>query len=214
MSVLALAGLWACGPSVTTSGTTVALTRSGTTVALTRAVVQQSARPSTVDPVADAALITHAGLAHYRQWTRVNPTPVLFADPYAALCAATLTMQLRNVPNLHKDRYITVYVNSVGSKAMMTQLRPAFPVGSVIVKEKRSAANAPNVELMTVMVKREKGYNPQSGNWEYAVTDGTGTQVQASGKLSNCQTCHVKEQYTDYVFRTPYVPDRIMNQWK
>jgi hypothetical protein len=83
-----------------------------------------------------------------------------------------------------------VFVNQVGERAMLHQKKPAFPQGSLIVKEKLPDPHSGAPELLTVMRKRERGYNPAGGDWEYLVLDGAGRQVQAQGKLQNCQSCH------------------------
>ena len=150
-------------------------------------------------------------IAGYRGWFKVNTEPQVMPDRTAVLCAAaSLPAALKNP---HSNKYVTVYVNDTGRKAMFEQLNPAFPEGSVIVKEKLpdKASQAP--ELLTVMIKRGKGFNPTNGDWEYMVVDGTGTTVQARGKLENCQSCHTGKPGTDYVFRT-YLPDEARNKLK
>jgi Cytochrome P460 len=62
---------------------------------------------------------------------------------------------------------------------------------------------------MTAMVKREAGFNPESGDWEFFVVNGAGTRVQASGRLENCMACHAGQKDSDYTFRT-YLPARAM----
>ena len=96
---------------------------------------------------------------------------------------------------------------------MLEQSNPNFPEGSVIVKEKLPGKASQEPELLTVMIKRAKGFNPTSGDWEYMVVDGTGTTVQARGKLENCQSCHTGNSRTDYVFRS-YLPNEVLNKLK
>lgn len=147
----------------------------------------------------------------YRQWTRVNPKPVVMASQVAALCAAVSVSP--NVNDPHSNKFITVYVNDIGKQAMLDMKVPSFPQGSIIVKEKLPAVDSVTPELLTVMMKRQPGYNPESGDWEYMVTDGTGQKVQARGKLENCQVCHMMNHATDYVSRT-YLPDEIRKKQK
>ncbi len=104
--------------------------------------------------------------------------------------------------NPHQDKFITVYVNDAGRRAMLSQKKPKFPVGSVIVKEKLPAVDSQSPELLTVMIKQRKGFNPAGGDWEYMVLDGTGTKIEGRGRLENCQACHLANQKTDYVFRS------------
>ena len=132
-------------------------------------------------------------------------------DRTAALCAAANLPTASNNP--HTNKYVTVYVNDMGRKAMLEQLNPYFSEGSVIVKERLPDKSSQTPELLTVMIKQGKGFNPISGDWEYMIVDGTGTTVQARGKLENCQSCHTAKPGTDYVFRT-YLPSEMQNKLK
>jgi len=141
-------------------------------------------------------------IAGYRAWTRVNQSPYRMAPPVAAACAMAMPA------GPHQDKYVTVYVNNTGRKAMLEQKSPRFPEGSIIVKEKLSEPASQAPELLTVMIKRPQGYNPKVGDWEFMVTDGKGATVQERGKLQNCQTCHAAWGSRDYVFRT-YLPEDV-----
>jgi hypothetical protein len=86
-----------------------------------------------------------------------------------------------------------------------------FPKGAVIIKRKfdkrkfdGSSQNRTPI-LSTVMIKREAGYNPQGGDWEFAVVSGDGKNVEAKGKLENCMGCHASRRETDFVFKS-YLP--------
>jgi hypothetical protein len=152
-------------------------------------------------------------IASYRSWTRVNAEPQLMPDQVSALCAAPVPARADAPTNPHRHKYLTVYVNDTGRKAMLEQKNPAFPQGSVIVKEKLSEKSSQTPELLTVMIKRDKGFNPANGDWEYMVVDGTGTNVSAQGKLENCQSCHSAKPGTDYVFRT-YLSREVLTKLK
>lgn len=145
----------------------------------------------------------------YKNWTRVNPRPVNMDAAVAQLCAAPTGPRAAS-NNPHIQKFITVYVNETGRRAMMEERAPNFPQGSIIVKEKLSAPDSTEPELLTVMIKREKGFNPESGDWEYMVTNGAGTQVQARGRLSSCQACHEMNKETDFVNRN-YLPRAVQN---
>jgi hypothetical protein len=145
-------------------------------------------------------------IAGYRDWFKVNRTPEVMEARTAILCAAPSGgMKTYGPANPHHEKYITVYVNELGRAAMMEQAKPTFPEGSVIVKEKLPDKSSQTPELLTVMIKRGKGFNNESGDWEYMVVDGSGTKVEAQGKLENCQGCHQANRGKDYVFRT-YLP--------
>jgi hypothetical protein len=115
------------------------------------------------------------------------------------------------VSSPHADKLITVYVNELGREAMLSELKPTFAVGSVIVKEKLSREKAGEPELLTVMIKRERGFNPAVGDWEFMATDGTGTKADARGRLESCQACHVLMKETDFVSRS-YLPEELRSK--
>ena len=141
--------------------------------------------------------------AGYLKWRRVNPKPVMMDAQAAAMCApAAPSKQFMDSP--HFGKRITVYVNKTGQDAMLRQRKPHFPVGTVIVKEKRNAPDDQTPELMTIMTKKSAGYDTAHGDWEYAVTAADG-KIQTQGKMAKCQHCHEQKKSVDYVFKG-YVP--------
>jgi hypothetical protein len=147
----------------------------------------------------------------YKTWTRVNPVPAVLPSRVARMCFTPTAEQIkREEDNPHNDKFITVYVNDIGRHAMTEMKVSRFPKGSVIVKEKLAAKDSSSPELLTVMIKREAGYNPENGDWEYMGLDGSAKTVQARGKLEKCQACHRTVSHNDYVFRE-YLPQEV---WK
>ena len=145
----------------------------------------------------------------YKKWKLVNPVPALM-DPVAS--TACFYVGAHQSP--HANKYVSVYVNEVGREAMLTQQKPRFPVGSIIVKEKLGTTNISTApELLTAMVKREPGYDPNNGDWEYLTLNGAATEVMTSGKLKDCQSCHSSYKHTDYITRT-YLPHEIVKNLK
>jgi hypothetical protein len=136
-------------------------------------------------------------------WIQVNAEPYQMPAAVAALCAPVV-LSAPAGQNPHVSAYITVYVNKVGREAMFAKQAQRFPEGSIIVKEKYSTPEDRKPLLYTIMRKRGTGYNPKVGDWEFSIVGSNGTQVQASGKLENCQSCHLGKSEADFVFR-PYV---------
>jgi hypothetical protein len=155
----------------------------------------------------DADLVS---LAKYRQWTLVNPTPQLM-EPLSAASCAILVGRTEASPHVHK--YISVFVNPIGRDQMMTRQNPKYPVGSMIVKEKLGTADSTTPELLTAMIKREAGYNPDGGDWEYLVLNGAASEIVERGKLTRCSSCHQPYQGRDYVTRT-YLPKKVSRELK
>ena len=143
----------------------------------------------------------------YRSWKKANPKPVRLMTSFDLLCRGISQQELdeQRGKTPHFDRHITVYVNKIGETAMMKG--GAFPVGSVIVKEKSNSATPletwdGRVVLSTVMVKREKGYNPTCGDWQFAAMNADATKTDGDGKLESCMKCHMELAKKDFVFRT------------
>lgn len=141
-----------------------------------------------------------AKLKDRNTWIQVNDAPYQMPAAVAALCApGALVPQ-----NPHASAYITVYVNKVGRESMFAKQAQRFPEGSIIVKEKFNSPEDRKPLLYTIMRKRATGYNPKVGDWEFSVVGPNGTELQATGKLENCQGCHLGKSEADFVFR-PYV---------
>lgn len=163
----------------------------------------------TIPPVHVLSAPDIKDIRDYKSWTRVHPTALRLPASVNALCAMPTRQQsIDSSQNPHRQRYFVVYVNEIGREAMMSQLKPVFPEGSIIVKEKLLTEDATSPEMLTVMVKREKGFSPESGDWEYMVVSGSRTKIEGRGMLENCQTCHVTKGETDYVFRS-YLPEMV-----
>jgi hypothetical protein len=101
----------------------------------------------------------------------------------------------------HEDTFASVYVNPAGHPAFISERPTEFPEGSVIVREKISGKQLQTPELLTVMVKRAKGFNAAGNDWEYMVLDGAGATVRTRGKLDSCYSCHSQKKEADFVFR-------------
>ena len=148
----------------------------------------------------DAATLTDTSL-----WTKVNNTPYRVGAQADALCRipgpADYEEERKTQP--HAGTYITVYVNNIGRKSMFAQKVKQFPEGSIIVKQKiGNPVEGSKPLLYTIMRKRERGYNPTVGDWEFAVVGANGTELQAIGKLGNCQSCHTDKSKSDFIFRS------------
>ena len=173
-------------------------------------VIACSRSPETLQPLTlsggqgadpDAVL---SSLSKYRAWTLVNPAPAVMEPAVAARCAPIVVGK----DNPHWDKYVSVYVNETGREAMLAERDPEFPAGSMIVKEKLASQSSRSPALLTAMVKREEGYNPEGGDWEYLVLDGTAASVIERGRLESCRGCHAAYASTDYVTRQ-YLPDEV-----
>ncbi len=139
-------------------------------------------------------------LAEYKSWKLVTPKPLNMDPALAQLCAPPV----KGIATAHTDsatRYFRVYVNDTGEKAMLGG--GTFPTGSIIVKQKLvQNAQDYKVELLTVMVKRQSGFDRKANDWDFYVTDPSGTRITAPKKIENCVSCHQSAKAQDLVFRT------------
>lgn len=100
---------------------------------------------------------------------------------------------------------IIVYVNGVGREALLSKEPKTFPIGfRNRQRETGSYSEGRKILLYTIMKKRERGFNPAIGDWEFLVVGPNGSEVQARGKLENCQSCHASKPESDFIFR-PYL---------
>ena len=133
----------------------------------------------------------------YQNW-KLARTDLYQVQPEVwVLCTGTI--ESPHAPmNPGETGFIKVFVNDIGQEAMFA--KASFPVGSVVVKE-RHPTKVSGVEFCTVMRKREKGYNPDCGDWEFTVLNKESVPTE-TGRLKNCMACHSKQGLSDYTFRT------------
>lgn len=163
-------------------------------------------------------------------WTRVNEkTRHRMSPQTSSKCAVTPTTCIyvlhaeSVISRGHAGAFTETFVNEIARPAMFSvpmanPTRPGepaailFPVGSIIIKVKYASEKGGDALLRTVMIKREKGYNPDCGDWEFVVTDGTGTPTGERGQLQRCMECHRSERLKadDHTFRRDYLPASLL----
>jgi hypothetical protein len=140
-------------------------------------------------------------ISGYRSWTKVNVEPMYMLPKVSTLCV----QQPHHAPsNPHASRYFTVYVNEIGRPAMGVA-GSIFPVGTIIVKEKFASGEGKLLtdkpELLTVMIKREQGFNRECGDWEFRTASGDGVYATKED-VAHCVSCHAGRPKSDFTFRT------------
>ena len=102
-----------------------------------------------------------------------------------------------------------VAVNPAGYAAFMDTDNADLPVGTVIIKEKYMSTEAAEEReqpiALAVMTRRETGYNPDFGDWEYAyieLGEEGGVDSIQLGKLDSCIDCHSSAADNGHVFRS------------
>jgi hypothetical protein len=114
----------------------------------------------------------------------------------------------------HFEHFIVVRVNPGAMEEFKAVDKP-LPVGTTIIKEKDTDALAkgPPAEY-GAMIKREPGYDPEHGDWEYLYVVQNPEKKVTRGKLQTCIECHSHAKDRDYVFRT-YLPGKAkaVSEW-
>lgn len=100
----------------------------------------------------------------------------------------------------HSFSFGEVYANDL-AKAEIEKDQPTFPVGSIIVREKNPTATSTTPETVIAMVKREKGFSMETGDWEFLVFNGKNLQMQKRETVGSCSACHSNAKQSDWVFR-------------
>ena len=152
-----------------------------------------------------------AAFAGYRKWYRANPAPLPMKESMMRLCLSLSPEEVKAIQD--KDPHdavqvpmtFTVFVNEAGKDRLLSRTTGAFPIGSCIVKDAHDGSDFATSRTLTAMIKREKGYSPETGDWEYFVLDGFAKSVTRQGKLENCASCHASVADNDYVY-TDYLP--------
>ena len=110
--------------------------------------------------------------------------------------------------NKQKDAWLDVFVSKNAVQTIVSG-EGEYPTGSIILKAKYNHPNRGEVELMTGMLKRERGYNPVCGDWEFFTASGDGMTITARGRIDSCMMCHKDYDKTDYVTRDYKIHTRL-----
>ena len=135
-------------------------------------------------------------MQHRKEMSRVTTKPYRVNWVGADLCARP-----NSIPHSpHGEHWIHVFVSPDGTNAMATG-KGTYPEGAMILKQKFHDVTGTNTDFYTGMRKRERGYNPDWGDWEFFTLDASGHTVTARGKIESCLDCHEKYKGTDFVTR-------------
>jgi hypothetical protein len=143
-----------------------------------------------------AVVIDEASLLSTIQAYRRSPAFVRVNDlPYASALSATSPIDVY-VSQHAFAAYASITPDVSGSRVIV-------PEGTVIVREVRDEAGV--VARLTVMARLAAGYNPELGDYWFAVTSPTGEPVvdngvAKTGRLTECFGCHLERVEDDYLF--------------
>lgn len=134
---------------------------------------------------------------------RVTPEPVTMAAAVAERCRidAVLSRGPHGAADFH------VFANEPAALPIFDPWG-SFPEGSLILKEKLGRGDG-KTWLFTGMLKREKGYFPECGDWEFFTLDGAGQKIVERGKLARCASCHEDFTRGDHVSKLYVAPAQL-----
>jgi hypothetical protein len=122
------------------------------------------------------------------------------AKPFPVDTAQMQACRSGNSSNDPHQGWIHVYVTQQGQDVMRTG-KGVYPQGTVILKQKFSDPAGKYSDLFTGMVKREKGYNPEAGDWEFFALNSDATVSMTPHNVQSCIDCHAPFRATDFVSR-------------
>lgn len=146
----------------------------------------------------------------YSTYRKVTNEPVRVNSAITASCVVffggdRLTEESIRRYGPHANSAILIFMND----RALAKSEGDFPVGSVIAKEKVGDTFGINGRLIPLdekqrpvggMVKREPGYDPENGDWEYFYFEDPAAVY--SGRIASCIECHAQARDTDHVFGT------------
>ena len=143
----------------------------------------------------------------FAQWPSVTDAPIPVSTRAWLLCRHPTPEEAQEqeaatkAHGPHAGHTIVVRV-SPEAVASFRDGKP-LPTGAIVVKEKHfGTLGTGPVEEYALMIKRQPGYNPAGGDWEYAyVTHSPGRKVDR-GRIETCADCHSRVKDRDYLFHT------------
>lgn len=147
-------------------------------------------------------------VATYRSLKGMTKEPVLVDRALAMSCRGATEAEVvesRKKSGPHAHTAVMIYMNELAA-GVFEKAGAEYPVGAVIVKEKRGmnywSSTQPQARKVHDgvggMIKRPEGFDPAHGDWEYFYFEDP-SRVE-SGRISSCVQCHSGAVNSDYVF--------------
>lgn len=128
--------------------------------------------------------------------TPVEPTDAdLKALAVAYKAFPALNQELKR-SDTHNGMMVRTHLDVATMQAFNGKSYP-YPDGATAVKEGHMTANGP-IQTLFVM-KKVKGYDPNNGDWFYAMTAPDGMAMQ-KGKIQMCISCHTTARNQDFLY--------------
>jgi len=176
-------------------------------ILLSLAAVCGAAEPLTDDRILESVRDRASVLAE------VTTAPVLMQGRVSQLCRPATAQEIADEKaNPHLEKFSRFYAAKAGLAAAQGH-ESVHPEGTLLIKEKLPVildksvdkdgklAAGSKPELFTGMLKREKGFNPACGDWEFFTVSGDAGKITSRGKLANCMDCHQRFADRDFTSR-------------
>jgi hypothetical protein len=85
--------------------------------------------------------------------------------------------------------WVEVYANDAGRAAYESKSATAAPGAMIVAEEWEHRVDGERHGPVLMMEKRDKGFDPEHGDWRYVVVEASG-KVSGDGKLDGCYRCH------------------------
>jgi plastocyanin len=93
---------------------------------------------------------------------------------------------------------VSTYLNAAAAQALETSME-SLPDGAIVLKENYTL----DEELIGItLMQKRTGYYPEYADWFWAQYGPEG-EIQGSGRIGSCISCHAAMQSNDYVFTFP-----------
>jgi hypothetical protein len=138
----------------------------------------------------------------YRTWEPQTPEPMPISSYIFGLCRLPTLAEQEFAESEHgHERYLQDWANTEAVAGIARRGAPPFAPGSVIVKEKYvQSGTGPELVAVAMMIKREQGFAPAHGDWDYAYYEPQLGMIQTEAQSDYCSGCHVAASETDFVF--------------
>jgi len=159
-------------------------------------IAARSAAPLPNDAASRAAMtVLPPSLAEYTSWQRLTPDGYSIPPQLALLCtppAPASSPKSVEVYGPHANTFVRVFANPIAARALNSHV--LFPEGSILVKEKLRDGRSDIPSAHGVMIKRAKGFNPSTADWEFLFYPS-----ERSASFTSCSNCHRSAPH-DFVF--------------
>ena len=143
-------------------------------------------------------------MAEYHSYQPQTEKPEPVSAYIFGLCRLPTLPEKEFAESEHGDgRYLRDWANDLAVEGIARRGAPAFAPGAIIVKEKHLATPSNSgfeLAALGVMIKREPGFAPEHGDWDYAYWEQELGVIATAEQSTYCAGCHAGAAETDYVF--------------